>query len=146
MTDSDIEIPLIYPPSAYSELSVPTLNPTLHPSLSQLRRLLSSREPRHRRGFYMWMLVAPLTFPFTIIRESPSWKIVDTVTQPSLMVGLAVIPNIPFFFCVWRSWSHYRGIIHPISIFEIIKTGSIVISCSIQVVSIPVFPNRSRAS
>lgn len=21
----------------------------------------------------------------------------------------AVIPNLPFFFCVWRSWSHYRG-------------------------------------
>jgi Mitochondrial K+-H+ exchange-related len=20
-----------------------------------------------------------------------------------------VIPNLPFFFCVWRSWSHYRG-------------------------------------
>ena len=23
---------------------------------------------------------------------------------------LAIIPNIPFFFCAWRSWSHYRGI------------------------------------
>lgn len=20
-----------------------------------------------------------------------------------------MIPNFPFFFCVWRSWSHYRG-------------------------------------
>lgn len=84
----DQEIPLIYPPSAYSELFVPTSNPTLHPSLSQLRSLLSSRKPRHRRGFYLWMLIAPLTFPFTII---------------------PVIPNIPFFFCVWRSWSHYRA-------------------------------------
>lgn len=26
------------------------------------------------------------------------------------MVGLAIIPNIPFFFCAWRSWSHYRGL------------------------------------
>ena len=26
------------------------------------------------------------------------------------MVNAAVIPNIPFFFCVWRSWSHYRGL------------------------------------
>ena len=23
---------------------------------------------------------------------------------------LAIIPNLPFFFCAWRSWSHYRGI------------------------------------
>lgn len=82
------EIPLIYPPSAYSELFVPTLNPTLHPSLSQLRSLLSIRKPRHRRGFYLWMLIAPLTFPFIII---------------------PIIPNIPFFFCAWRSWSHYRA-------------------------------------
>lgn len=22
----------------------------------------------------------------------------------------AVIPNLPFFFCVWRSWSHYKGL------------------------------------
>ncbi len=22
---------------------------------------------------------------------------------------IAIIPNIPFFFCVWRSWSHYRA-------------------------------------
>jgi Mitochondrial K+-H+ exchange-related len=27
----------------------------------------------------------------------------------SLLI-LAIIPNLPFFFCVWRSWSHYRGI------------------------------------
>lgn len=20
-----------------------------------------------------------------------------------------MLPNLPFFFCVWRSWSHYRG-------------------------------------
>ncbi|KAL4069913.1 mitochondrial K+-H+ exchange-related-domain-containing protein [Scleroderma yunnanense] len=82
------EIPLVYPPSVYSELSTPTLHPTIHPTLSQLQRVLSIREPRHRRGFYLWMLITPLTFPFTII---------------------PIIPNIPFFFCVWRSWSHYRA-------------------------------------
>ena len=26
------------------------------------------------------------------------------------MIFLAIIPNLPFFFCTWRSWSHYRGI------------------------------------
>ncbi|KAI5980729.1 mitochondrial K+-H+ exchange-related-domain-containing protein [Pisolithus albus] len=86
--NNNIKIPLIYPPSVYSTLSTPRSDESVHPSLSHLRVLLDGRGPRHRRGFYFWSLVAPLTFPLTII---------------------PVIPNIPFFFCVWRSWSHYRA-------------------------------------
>lgn len=81
-------IPLIYLPSAYPSLSTSRSDESVHPSLSHLRVLLDSRGPRHRRGFYLWMLISPLTFPFIII---------------------PVIPNIPFFFCAWRSWSHYRA-------------------------------------
>lgn len=29
--------------------------------------------------------------------------------DPSFDFFLAVVPNLPFFFCVWRSWSHYKG-------------------------------------
>src|ERR1700748_1970120 len=25
------------------------------------------------------------------------------------MVQKAIIPNLPFFFCAWRSWSHWKG-------------------------------------
>ncbi|KAI6030900.1 mitochondrial K+-H+ exchange-related-domain-containing protein [Pisolithus orientalis] len=81
-------IRLIYPPSLYSSLSTPLSDESVHPSLSHLRVLLDSRGPRHRRGFYLWMMITPLTFPLTII---------------------PVIPNIPFFFCAWRSWSHYKA-------------------------------------
>ncbi|KAI6039358.1 mitochondrial K+-H+ exchange-related-domain-containing protein [Pisolithus marmoratus] len=81
-------IPLIYPPSVYSTLSAPRSDESMHHSLSHLRVLLDNREPRHRRGFYLWMLIAPLTIPLAIV---------------------PVIPNIPFFFCAWRSWSHYRA-------------------------------------
>jgi len=79
------KIPLIYPPSLY-----PTYGPdhALHPSIAHLRSLLASRGPRHRRGFYLWMLIAPLTFPITLI---------------------PIIPNLPLFFCIWRSWSHYTA-------------------------------------
>jgi len=56
--------------------------------LAHLETILSRRSPRHRKGFYMWMLLAPLTAPFMLI---------------------PVVPNLPFFFCVWRSWSHYRA-------------------------------------
>ncbi|KAI9573572.1 mitochondrial K+-H+ exchange-related-domain-containing protein [Boletus coccyginus] len=75
------KVPLIYPPSLY-----PT--GTRYPPLGHLQTLLGSRGPRHRRGFYLWMLIAPLTAPITLI---------------------PIIPNLPLFFCVWRSWSHYRA-------------------------------------
>ncbi|CAL1712492.1 unnamed protein product [Somion occarium] len=69
-------IPLIYPGTVCS-------SPMAH-----FRSLLEKRTPRHRKGFFMWMFIAPLTAPFMLI---------------------PVIPNLPFFFCVWRSWSHYRA-------------------------------------
>ncbi|KXN81795.1 hypothetical protein AN958_03721 [Leucoagaricus sp. SymC.cos] len=72
------QIPLVYPPSSSSDTE----------SLHHLGAFLEHRMPRHRRGFYLWMFIAPFTAPFMII---------------------PVIPNVPFFFCVWRSWSHYKA-------------------------------------
>lgn len=83
-----LRIPLIYPPSIYASLPSTGVNEVPHPSIIHLRTLLTSREPRHRRGFWMWMAIAPLTAPFILV---------------------PVIPNLPFFFCAWRSWSHYRA-------------------------------------
>ncbi|KAJ3792322.1 mitochondrial K+-H+ exchange-related-domain-containing protein [Lentinula aff. detonsa] len=73
-----VMIRLLYPPSIQSAES----------SLAQLRQLIRTREPRHKKGFLTWMIIAPFTAPFMII---------------------PIIPNLPFFFCVWRSWSHYRA-------------------------------------
>ncbi|KAG6844060.1 hypothetical protein H0H87_010058 [Tephrocybe sp. NHM501043] len=73
-----VTIPLIYPPSINS-------GPV---TLAELRALVAYRTPRHRKGFYIWMVIAPFTAPFMII---------------------PIIPNIPFFFCAWRSWSHYKA-------------------------------------
>ncbi|KAI0755374.1 mitochondrial K+-H+ exchange-related-domain-containing protein [Daedaleopsis nitida] len=50
--------------------------------------LLEKRTPRHTKGFWFWLAVTPLTAPLKLI---------------------PIIPNFPFFFCVWRSWSHYRA-------------------------------------
>jgi len=79
-----------------SEKGATTTIPLVYPpsissstsTLEELHALLAYRTPRHRRGFIGWMLFAPITAPFMII---------------------PVIPNLPFFFCVWRSWSHYRA-------------------------------------
>jgi len=72
------QIPLIHPTKLAR-----TTSPLIH-----LQNLVEKRIPSHRKGFYLWMLVSPLTAPFMIV---------------------PIVPNIPFFFCVWRSWHHYRA-------------------------------------
>jgi hypothetical protein len=78
--------------------------------LAHLEAILTRRTPRHRKGFYTWMLLAPLTTPFMLIRTSHPALVPLPSIPPTL--SIAVIPNFPFFFCVWRSWSHYRGAAH----------------------------------
>lgn len=56
--------------------------------VQDFRNLLASRLPLHRRWMWIWVGIAPLTAPFAIV---------------------PIIPNIPFFFCCWRAWSHWRG-------------------------------------
>ena len=44
-------------------------------------------------------------------------------------VGLAlaaVIPNFPFFFCVWRAWSHYRALKASNYLKSFLSRGAIV--------------------
>ncbi|KAF5389181.1 hypothetical protein D9757_003410 [Collybiopsis confluens] len=90
-----IIISLLYPPSIQSG----------DVSLGELRELVQTRESKHRKGFWMWMIIAPFTAPFMII---------------------PVIPNIPFFFCAWRSWSHYLSYRASQYLSNLIKHGQIV--------------------
>ncbi|KDR83089.1 hypothetical protein GALMADRAFT_238906 [Galerina marginata CBS 339.88] len=57
-------------------------------ALADLRAHVKHRIPLHRMGFYSWAALTPFTFPLKII---------------------PIIPNLPFFFCAWRLWSHYRA-------------------------------------
>ena len=76
--------------------------------LSELRGHAEHRILKHRKGFYFWMLIAPMTAPFIIIRAS-TWSVfMHNLAKQDFFI--AIIPNLPFFFCAWRSWSHYRGI------------------------------------
>ncbi|KAG9048150.1 hypothetical protein FS837_000660 [Tulasnella sp. UAMH 9824] len=69
---------------------VPLYHPpsALPDPLAHLKNLLSERTPNHRKWMTIWIAVSPLTAPFAII---------------------PIIPNIPFFFCIWRAWSHWRA-------------------------------------
>ena len=100
----------MYPPSA-----CPSPLPHLH-------ALLEKRTPKHRRGFRIWLAMAPITLPFALVRASFTPPLIRTISatplthSPSALGEPAIIPNFPFFFCVWRSWSHYRGTLsfpHP---------------------------------
>ncbi|THV03051.1 hypothetical protein K435DRAFT_775210 [Dendrothele bispora CBS 962.96] len=91
----DTKILLLYPPSIHSGAE----------SLSYLRSLVQTRAPRHKKGFWIWMVAAPFTAPFMIV---------------------PIIPNLPFFFCVWRSWSHYRAYRASEYLTALIRHGHIV--------------------
>ncbi|KAG8962743.1 hypothetical protein FRC03_003838 [Tulasnella sp. 419] len=56
--------------------------------LQHLTQLLDHRGPKHRKWFWIFAIAAPFTAPFALI---------------------PVIPNLPFFFCVWRAWSHWKA-------------------------------------
>jgi Mitochondrial K+-H+ exchange-related len=56
----EIKISLVFPPSFLSPSEV----------LSELREYSEHRILKHRKGLYLWVLIAPLTAPFMIIRAS----------------------------------------------------------------------------
>jgi len=102
--------PKISQPRSSSEeekKTIPLVHPRMFgtPPLAHLEAILTRRTPRHRKGFYTWMLLAPLTAPFMLI---------------------PVIPNFPFFFCVWRSWSHYRAYKASDYLRSLLQRGTIV--------------------
>lgn len=102
---------LSHPRSPSEEQKKAAFIPLVHPKsvspppLAHLESLLSRRTPRHRKGFYTWVLLTPLTAPFMLI---------------------PVIPNLPFFFCVWRSWSHYRAYKASDYLHSLLQRGAIV--------------------
>ncbi|KAJ7069569.1 mitochondrial K+-H+ exchange-related-domain-containing protein [Mycena amicta] len=92
---AQIQIPLLYPPKVTSAQQ----------AISDLQALVQQRIPVHNKGFWTYLLLAPLTAPFMII---------------------PIIPNLPFFFCAWRAWSHYQALRGARHIDGLLKTGKIV--------------------
>ncbi|KAF8171935.1 mitochondrial K+-H+ exchange-related-domain-containing protein [Mycena galopus ATCC 62051] len=90
-----LQVPLVYPPSISSGPS----------ALSDLRNILQTRIPQHNRGFWTFLLIAPLTAPFMIV---------------------PIIPNLPFFFCAWRAWSHYQALRGARHVDALLQNGKII--------------------
>ncbi|TFK87720.1 hypothetical protein K466DRAFT_586117 [Polyporus arcularius HHB13444] len=107
----------IVPGAQESEPQSTPVIPMVYPSsvcsapISHLHSLLEKRAPRHKKGFLMWLIISPFTAPFMIV---------------------PVIPNLPFFFCVWRSWSHYRAYKATQYLEGYLQHGAIVPEASLQ--------------
>ncbi|KAK4684193.1 hypothetical protein P7C73_g6005, partial [Tremellales sp. Uapishka_1] len=91
-----IEIPLLQP--TLKDLPLPSLLPKLH-------RLLIHRVPYHRKMMIRSLLATPLTAPFALI---------------------PVMPNFPFFYVLWRAWSHYKAWRGAVYLEDLLKLGMIV--------------------
>ncbi|KAJ7771074.1 mitochondrial K+-H+ exchange-related-domain-containing protein [Mycena maculata] len=57
-------------------------------ALDHLRALVKERIPLHNRGVWTWIFFAVLSAPLKLI---------------------PIIPNFPFYFCAWRTWSHWKA-------------------------------------
>ncbi|KAJ7134839.1 mitochondrial K+-H+ exchange-related-domain-containing protein [Mycena epipterygia] len=95
--------------AAWGKLKIPLFYPPSVSSgptaLAELRVSLQRRIPLHNRGFYTYLIIAPFTAPFMIV---------------------PVVPNLPFFFCAWRAWSHYQALRGARHVDALLQAGKIV--------------------
>ncbi|KAF7298832.1 p-loop containing nucleoside triphosphate hydrolase protein [Mycena indigotica] len=111
---AQLKIPLLYAPKVTSAPE----------AISNLQAFIQNRIPIHSKGFWTYLLIAPLTAPFVIIRMP--LHLLTLWLRLMLLFFEAVIPNIPFFFCAWRAWSHYQALQGARYIDGLLKTGKIV--------------------
>ncbi|KAJ6515368.1 mitochondrial K+-H+ exchange-related-domain-containing protein [Mycena sanguinolenta] len=57
-------------------------------ALDHLKALAAERIPTHNRGIMLYIFFAILSAPLKLI---------------------PIIPNFPFYFCAWRTWSHWKA-------------------------------------
>ena len=113
------QVPVIHPESFQSITS--------EPPLVNLKNHALHRAPKHKRLLYAYIFIAPFTTPFIFV---------------------PIIPNIPFFFCVWRygkfsssivlkhylerlwrrcrAWSNYRASRAAKYLIDLLKSDTLV--------------------
>ncbi|KAF9511825.1 hypothetical protein BS47DRAFT_1330743 [Hydnum rufescens UP504] len=102
-----IQIPLIHPTS---------FGPIVkRPPLKDLEAYANFRAPKHQRLFWLYAIASPFTLPFTLI---------------------PIIPNIPFFFCVWRAWSNYRAFKAATYLSDLVASKAVIGAPSAQLEAI----------
>lgn len=89
-----------------------------HPSRIQKQDVLEGLQvladegyPRHRQKMIQSIVLAPFMIPFAII---------------------PIVPNIPFFYVVYRAWSHYRAMSGAAHLQKLLKEDRVQPSASRQ--------------
>ena len=61
--------------------------------------IVRQRRPIHQRYRWRWAAVIPLSLPLSLVPG----------ISPRLPELIVVVPNLPFFYAVYRIWSHHKG-------------------------------------
>lgn len=69
------------------------------------------RQNLHRNKMWWSFIIAPLTAPIALL---PVYVFCRMTTFLTWTNKINRIPNIPFFYLVYRGWSHWRGEFQPL--------------------------------
>lgn len=95
-SDADKKVDVLFPGNAIRREKLRPL----------LQTIALERQNLHRNKMWWSFIVAPLTAPIALIPLYVS----DRMTFNSKWADeLNRIPNVPFFYLVYRGWSHWRG-------------------------------------
>ncbi|KAK5138472.1 hypothetical protein LTR08_000058 [Meristemomyces frigidus] len=76
-----------------------------------LKKLATERQALHKRGLIQSLVCMPIVAPFALV---------------------PVVPNIPFFYLVFRAWSHYRALYGGRLLEHVMKKNLVQITDSKQ--------------
>ncbi|KAN0062289.1 hypothetical protein ACQY0O_005470 [Thecaphora frezii] len=97
------------------DAKIPLLYPSSflkpEPLMVSLKNLADQRTPHHYRRFWTCVVGMPFTIPFALI---------------------PVIPNLPFFYLVYRAWSHWKAYKSSAFLTGLIAQGRLVAQPSVE--------------
>ncbi|CAO1622508.1 unnamed protein product [Sympodiomycopsis kandeliae] len=73
--------------------------------ISNINNLAATRAPHHRSRMIACVIGMPFTIPFMLV---------------------PVVPNLPFFYLVWRAWSHYKAYQSSIYLSSLLSQNRII--------------------
>ena len=100
-SDADKKVDVLFPGNAIRREK---LRPVLH-------AIAVGRQNLHRNKMWWSFIIAPLTAPIALL---PVYVFCRMTTFLTWTNQINRIPNIPFFYLVYRGWSHWRGEFQPL--------------------------------
>lgn len=93
------KIEVLFPGNSVRLEKIPTI----------LRSIATERQEFHRKKMIWSFGFAPITAPLGLIPVYDSPEFLKPLTISYTDKAVHRVPNIPFFYLVYRGWSHWRG-------------------------------------